>query len=81
MADATPDPDCITKKTCGTEVVTSLDGYHLPALSEPPTENTAACSELTNIDYVDRGLILTQINDHWEVLGLIRAWELTTMDV
>jgi hypothetical protein len=70
MAQATPDPSCIVIETCGTEVKTSLDGYHLPASSDPATEDTAACEALTVTDYIDRGLILAQVNDQWNVLGL-----------
>jgi|TARA_R110000824_G_scaffold395565_1_gene596317 hypothetical protein len=60
----------MAQPTPNSEIVTSLDGYHMPALSDPPTANTADCELLTEEDYVGRGLILAEFDDHLNVLGL-----------
>jgi hypothetical protein len=72
----TPDPDCITNKTCTTEVITSLAGYHLPAGVE--TDQPGNCLEMEEADYLERSILLTNINKNWEVLGLCGSTGLGT---
>jgi hypothetical protein len=66
MVTVNPDPSCITTNACGTEIKTTLGGFILPG----PFNQPADCLDQTPADYIDRSLILSQINDQWHVIGM-----------
>lgn len=61
-----PRDPCVEITECGTEVVTSLDGYTF----SDDAFDSQACFDLIAEDYIGNGLILSQILGRWETVGL-----------